>query len=102
MLKSYLYQTSETVCNELFLLQKCILNSFDINWLQISEEENDINSGRKSLVTTQFVDWSCKYFAQPVMKFLEDNDVESNLHYEREWRYKLHESLGLLLIVREY
>jgi len=55
--------------------------------LQISEEENDINSGHKSLVTTQFVDWSCKYFAQPVMKFLEDNDVESNLHYEREWRY---------------
>lgn len=54
---------------------------------QISEEENDANSSRKPLVTTQFVDWSCKYFAQPVMKFLEDNDVESSLHYEREWRY---------------
>ncbi|GFG29093.1 hypothetical protein Cfor_00263 [Coptotermes formosanus] len=59
----------------------------------ISEEENDMNSGHKSLVTTQFVDWSCKYFAQPVMKFLEDNDVESNLHYEREWRYQRNSAL---------
>jgi hypothetical protein len=61
-----------------------------IDYLQISEEENDINSSHKPLVTTQFVDWSSKYFAQPVMKFLEDNDVESSLHYEREWRYLCH------------
>ncbi|PSN48417.1 Regulatory-associated protein of mTOR [Blattella germanica] len=49
----------------------------------ISEEENDVNNSRKPLITTQFVDWSSKYFAQPVVKYLEDNDVESNLHYER-------------------
>ncbi|PNF16965.1 Regulatory-associated protein of mTOR [Cryptotermes secundus] len=59
----------------------------------ISEEENDTNSNRKPLVTTQFVDWSCKYFAQPVMKFLEDNDVESSIHYEREWRYQRNSAL---------
>jgi hypothetical protein len=85
MLKSYLYQALDNYIMNYFWI-KSIFDCFD-DWLQISEEENDINSGRKSLVTTQFVDWSCKYFAQPVMKFLEDNDVESNLHYEREWRY---------------
>ncbi|KAJ9585619.1 hypothetical protein L9F63_002589, partial [Diploptera punctata] len=59
----------------------------------ISEEENDVNSIRKPLITTQFVDWSCKYFAQPVMKYREENDVESNLHYEREWRYQRNSTL---------
>jgi len=86
MLKSYRYQTSDNCIWWIIFGSEVYLNCFD-DWLQISEEENDINCGRKSLVTTQFVDWSCKYFAQPVMKFLEDNDVESNLHYEREWRY---------------
>jgi regulator-associated protein of mTOR len=70
-----------------FCFKSIFVTILAIDCLQISEEENDMNSGHKSLVTTQFVDWSCKYFAQPVMKFLEDNDVESNLHYEREWRY---------------
>ncbi|XP_069683368.1 regulatory-associated protein of mTOR [Periplaneta americana] len=59
----------------------------------ISEEENDVNSSHKPLVTTQFVDWSCKYFAQRVMKFLQNNDVESDLHYEREWRYQRNSAL---------
>ncbi|XP_071450687.1 regulatory-associated protein of mTOR-like [Hetaerina americana] len=53
----------------------------------ISEEADDAGGLRKPLVSTQFVEWSCKYFAQPVMKFLEDDDVESKQHYEREWRY---------------
>ncbi|KAG8222534.1 hypothetical protein J437_LFUL004570 [Ladona fulva] len=53
----------------------------------ISEETDDTGGVRKPLVSTQFVEWSCKYFAQPVMKFLEDDDVESKQHYEREWRY---------------
>jgi hypothetical protein len=48
---------------------------------------------REPLMTTQYVDWSCKYFTQPVMKFLEDNDVESSLHYEREWRYLCHTNI---------
>ncbi|CAG2054634.1 unnamed protein product, partial [Timema podura] len=52
---------------------------------QISEEADDTCGVKQPLVTTQFVEWSCKYFAQPVMKFLEDNDIESSLYYEREW-----------------
>nr|CAD7444287.1 unnamed protein product [Timema bartmani] len=54
----------------------------------ISEEADDTCGVKQPLVTTQFVEWSCKYFAQPVMKFLEDNDIESSLYYEREWRYQ--------------
>lgn len=51
-------------------------------------EESDENLGnRKPLVQTQFVPWACKHFAQPVMKEPDQNDVESAIHYEREWRY---------------
>ena len=38
------------------------------------------------LVTTQFVPWSSRYFAQPVMKCSEEQDMESHLHFDREWR----------------
>ncbi|XP_024080939.1 regulatory-associated protein of mTOR isoform X2 [Cimex lectularius] len=44
-------------------------------------------NGRKTLVSTQFVDWSCKYFAQPIKGDCIDADVESTLHYQREWRF---------------
>ncbi|CAH1390367.1 unnamed protein product [Nezara viridula] len=49
-------------------------------------EEEDLK--RKTLVSTQFVDWSCNYFAQPIM-CLKKNiiDVESPEYYRREWRY---------------
>lgn len=53
----------------------------------ISEESDDCTWQRKPLINTNFVEWSCKYFAQPIMKFIEDNDAESNKFYEREWRY---------------
>lgn len=53
----------------------------------ISEESDETTGSRKPLVSTQFIDWSCKYFAQPVMKFQEGNDIESSLYYDREYRY---------------
>ncbi|XP_075231155.1 regulatory associated protein of MTOR complex 1 [Lycorma delicatula] len=54
----------------------------------ISEDSTDDahNTGR-ALVSTQFVEWSCKYFSQPVMSHNEDMDLESPEYYEREWRY---------------
>ncbi|XP_063240592.1 LOW QUALITY PROTEIN: regulatory-associated protein of mTOR [Bacillus rossius redtenbacheri] len=54
----------------------------------ISEEADDAGGPRQPLVRTQFVEWSSKYFAQPVTRSLEDSDVEGSLHYEREWRYQ--------------
>ncbi|GLG94261.1 Regulatory-associated protein of mTOR [Gryllus bimaculatus] len=53
----------------------------------ISEESDETAGSRKPLVSTQFVEWSCKYFAQSVMKNQNGSDSESNLHCEREWRY---------------
>ncbi|XP_066908393.1 regulatory-associated protein of mTOR isoform X2 [Halyomorpha halys] len=49
-------------------------------------EEN--NSKKRPLVSTQFVEWCCNYFAQPIM-CLKKNiiDVESPEYYRREWRY---------------
>lgn len=43
--------------------------------------------GVKTLLTTsQFVEWSCAQFAQPVSLEDEMEDVESRPYLEREWR----------------
>lgn len=42
----------------------------------------------KPLVATQFVDWSCNYFAQSIMHAKKNVlDIESNEYYRRDWRY---------------
>ncbi|XP_034933935.1 regulatory-associated protein of mTOR isoform X2 [Chelonus insularis] len=56
----------------------------------ISEETDDTSGIRKPLITSQFVEWSCAQFAQPVSFDNETestSDMESRAHYEREWRY---------------
>lgn len=59
----------------------------------ISEETDDSSAAKKPLVNTQFVDWSCKYFAQPVVRAHDESDLESKSYYEREWRYLRNASL---------
>lgn len=56
-------------------------------------EDSDDKEQRKSLVSTQFVEWSCKQFATPIMKPTALSDVESITHYEREWRYLRNEQV---------
>ncbi|XP_012271870.1 regulatory-associated protein of mTOR isoform X2 [Orussus abietinus] len=56
----------------------------------ISEEADETPGVKNPLTTSQFVEWSCAQFAQPVSLESETestNDVESRAHYEREWRY---------------
>ncbi|XP_026286315.1 regulatory-associated protein of mTOR isoform X3 [Frankliniella occidentalis] len=53
----------------------------------ISEESDECSWTRKLHINTNFVEWSCKYFAQPIMRLIEDTDAESDKFYEREWRY---------------
>lgn len=56
----------------------------------ITEETDDRDHGLKRpspLVTTQFVEWSCKRFAQPVNAKDKLKDVESTAYHEREWRF---------------
>ncbi|XP_065167267.1 regulatory-associated protein of mTOR isoform X2 [Atheta coriaria] len=50
--------------------------------LTINEEAKP----RAPLVCTQFIEWACKGFAQPVKK-TKNGDVESEDYYMREWRY---------------
>lgn len=57
--------------------------------LQISEEADEVAGIKTPLTTSQFVEWSCAQFAQPVSLEIETesmNDMESRAHYEREWR----------------
>ncbi|XP_050390933.1 regulatory-associated protein of mTOR isoform X1 [Patella vulgata] len=37
-------------------------------------------------VCTEFFQWSCSYFAKPVMRLSEEKDPESGLHQERDFR----------------
>ncbi|XP_058791281.1 regulatory-associated protein of mTOR isoform X2 [Phymastichus coffea] len=56
----------------------------------ISEESDETQGFKNPLTTSQFVEWSCAQFAQPVSFDHEaesTNDVESRSHHEREWRY---------------
>ncbi|XP_043280905.1 regulatory-associated protein of mTOR isoform X2 [Venturia canescens] len=56
----------------------------------ISEEADELPGTKNPLTTSQFVEWSCSQFAQPVSFENETestSDVESRAHYEREWRY---------------
>ncbi|KAF7992418.1 hypothetical protein HCN44_001743 [Aphidius gifuensis] len=64
----------------------------------ITEEADEAACNKTPLTTSQFVDWSCAQFAQPV-SFDNDNnkqmDVESRSHNEREWRYLRNKTLRI-------
>lgn len=36
---------------------------------------------------TEFFDWSCRHFAQPLMRLSEEQDPESSSHHRREFRF---------------
>ncbi|XP_066593709.1 regulatory-associated protein of mTOR isoform X1 [Prorops nasuta] len=61
----------------------------------ISEETDEAPSIKEPLTTSQFVEWSCAQFAQPVSLKLETepHDIESIPYYEREWRFLRNERL---------
>ena len=58
----------------------------------ISEEDTDGKSSlssiqaHKSLVSTEFFEWSCRAFCTPVMQMSEDADPNSDSHFEQEFR----------------
>ncbi|CAH0389097.1 unnamed protein product [Bemisia tabaci] len=56
-------------------------------------DDRSSETGKKKLITTKFVDWCCKHFSQPIMKTVDEIDVESSSYFEREWRYQRNENL---------
>ncbi|RLU18249.1 hypothetical protein DMN91_008605 [Ooceraea biroi] len=53
----------------------------------ISEETDEVPGVKTPLTISQFVEWSCAQFAQPVSLEDEMDDVESRPYLEREWRF---------------
>jgi regulator-associated protein of mTOR len=53
----------------------------------INEETNIKSKPLKPLITTRFLEWSVKRFAQLVKKRYPGVDVESPQYYEKDWRF---------------
>ncbi|XP_012221009.1 regulatory-associated protein of mTOR isoform X6 [Linepithema humile] len=53
----------------------------------ISEEADEVLGAKTPLTISQFVEWSCAQFAQPVSLEDEIDDIESRPYLEREWRF---------------
>ncbi|XP_071961463.1 regulatory-associated protein of mTOR-like isoform X2 [Antedon mediterranea] len=51
------------------------------------DDVSDISTTQNLKIATQFLEWSCKYFARSVMKLPEEMDPSSFVHREREWRF---------------
>jgi len=55
---------------------------------QVEEKVEDKEANRMShLATTDFFEWSCKMFVQPINQLSEEEDSESTSHVEREFRF---------------
>lgn len=51
------------------------------------DEKEGSPPAKHPLVSTQFFQWCCKHFAQPVMIQPDKEDSESNDHLEKEFRF---------------
>ncbi|XP_048764254.2 regulatory-associated protein of mTOR-like isoform X2 [Ostrea edulis] len=49
--------------------------------------EEDSRSLTSGLVTTEFFEWSCRHFAQPLMRLADEQDPESSSHHRRDFRF---------------
>ena len=46
----------------------------------------EAHSPKDNAVRTEYFEWCCKYFAQPVMCLPLDRDPESEAHHEQDFR----------------
>lgn len=57
-------------------------------FIQGEEKEEDKENNRLShLAFTEFFEWSCKMFVQPINRLSEDEDPESASYVERQFRF---------------
>ena len=42
---------------------------------------------KSTSVSTDYFEWCCRHFSQPLMRLSEEEDPESQSHLEREWRF---------------
>jgi len=55
-------------------------------WLQI--DERDEESSPSAVLTTEFFEWCCKYFTEPLMNVSAENDPHGTARFEHEFRFQ--------------
>lgn len=68
-----------------------MLFSIDLTLIcsQIEDKEDEKESSRQPHVTsTEFFEWSCKMFVQPINRLAEEEDPESTAHVARQFRFE--------------
>ncbi|XP_067126176.1 regulatory-associated protein of mTOR [Centruroides vittatus] len=60
---------------------------FDRGPSVVIEDIEEQNRPKRPLVSTDFVNWCCRYFSQPVIKFPDDGDSDSASQQERDWKF---------------
>ena len=52
------------------------------------KSDKELKELSKSMsVSTDYFEWCCRHFSQPLMRLAEEEDPESQSHLEREWRF---------------
>ena len=68
-------------------------------WMQrslipdINEEGMLIEEGESNAISTQFIEWSSRYFSTQLMTLNEQSDLESESYWKREWLYSRNNNL---------
>jgi len=69
------------------------------SWMQrsiipdINEEGMLIEEGESSAISTQFIEWSSRYFSTQLMTLNESSDLESESYWKREWLFSRNNNL---------
>jgi regulator-associated protein of mTOR len=69
------------------------------SWMQrsiipdINEEGMLIEEGESNAISTQFIEWSSRYFSTQLMTLNESSDLESESYWHREWMYSRNNNL---------
>ncbi|XP_041364724.1 regulatory-associated protein of mTOR-like isoform X2 [Gigantopelta aegis] len=66
---------------------------FDKGPTHIEDKEEEPSSPHITSLSTEFFQWSCRHFAQPVMRLAEETDPESKAHHRREFRFNRNEKV---------
>lgn len=69
----------------------CVLFFTDVTLIcsQIEDKEDERESCRLPHVTsTEFFEWSCKMFVQPINRLADEEDPESSAHVARQFRFE--------------
>ena len=54
--------------------------------IEDKDDEKDIKSQAQN-ICTEFFEWSCKHFVQPIMRLSDEEDCESNSYLQRSFRF---------------